>query len=115
VAFAAIVTVVSEPTGRVPMSKVPEFWALLIGTAKGEVFKATFVLLLVKLTVKLLGAGPLRSTCPVMEVPPVTWVGLKLSLMTVGGFTCRVADLLLCPRVAVTMTFVILATGLLRT
>jgi hypothetical protein len=58
----AIVIVVSEPTGRVPISKFAEFCPEN-GTANVASLSATFGLLLVKLTLKpLAGDGPLSST-----------------------------------------------------
>ena len=53
---------------------------------------AAFTLLLVSATLTPpVGAGPVRVTVPVEELPPVTLVGFRLTVDGVGGFTIRFA------------------------
>ena len=63
------------------------------GTLAGTL--ATAVLLLVRPTeIPPAGAGPLKVTVPVELPPPRTLVGLRVSALTPGGVTVRVAPLL---------------------
>ena len=43
--------------------------------------------------VPAVGAAPVSVTVPVLDVPPITLLGLRVSELTVAGFTLRVAAL----------------------
>jgi len=76
---------------------------------------ATTGLALVRATVKPpVGALPVSVTVPVELDPPVTEVGLRVRVESVGGFTVRVAVLLIPPAEAVITTAVWATTGIVR-
>ena len=79
-------TAVDVPTGLVLTVKVAVVAPLGTVTPAGTV--AALVLLLESETsAPPLGAGPLSVTVPVEELPPVTLVGLTLSVEGIGGIT----------------------------
>jgi len=57
------------------------------------------------------GAAPFSVTVPVPPVPPVTEVGVRLTPLTEGACTVRVAVFELPPTVPVIVTGVLVATG----
>ena len=76
---------------------------------------ATAGLALVRATVMPpMGALPVSVTVPVELDPPVTVVGLRVRVESAGGFTVRVAVLLIPPAEAVITTGVWAATGVVR-
>ena len=83
-----MVTEVEVATAVVVTVKVPEVAPAATVTLAGTV--ATDVLLLERVTTAPpVGAGPLRVTVPVEEVPPVTLVGFRVTeeRVVAGGVT----------------------------
>lgn len=58
------------------------------------------------------GAGPLKVTVPVEDLPPTTAVGLKVKELSTGGFTVSVAVCVTPLYLAVIVTVVLVATAL---
>jgi hypothetical protein len=84
------VTDALEPTAEVVIVKVavvaPAATVTLAGTC------AAAVLLLVRVTTAPPdGAGPVKVTVPVDDVPPITEVGLRVTEVSVAAVTVRVA------------------------
>ena len=108
-----MVTVVMEKAERVWMVKralvAPAGMVTLLGTlARLELLRSCT-------TTPPAGAGPLRVTVPVAELPPSTLVGLIVSDWSVtfdeGGLTVRVAVREMPPADAVIVTLVVLETA----
>src|SRR5438105_5792959 len=57
------------------------------------------------------GARPLRVTVPVVGLPPITGLGLKVRLVGWGGCTVRGAEVWLPAKEAVIVTLLTLPTG----
>jgi hypothetical protein len=73
---------------------------------------ATEVLLLVSVTAAPpAGAAPFKVTVPVDEVPPVTLVGLSVTLEGMGALTARFADFVVPLNTAEILTVAFAATG----
>lgn len=85
---AVIVTVLLEATATVVAVKVPVVAPVVNDAVAGTVVEASPDL---SATVKLAGAGPLRVIVPVVEAPPTTLVGARVTPVTVGAATARVA------------------------
>lgn len=87
---AVIVTEALEATGLVVMVK--EAVVAFAGTVTLVGTRAAAVLLLERVTTAPPdGAGPLRVTVPVEEVPPITEVGLTVTALAVAAVTVSVA------------------------
>jgi hypothetical protein len=72
---------------------------------------ATVGLLLLSVTIKPAGgAGPLSVTVPVELKPPATGAGLNVMELITAGFTVSMPVALLVPSIAVTVTWVVMAT-----
>jgi hypothetical protein len=86
------VTDALEPTAEVVIVNVP-----LVAPAATVTLAATcaaVVLLLVRVTTAPPdGAGPVKVTVPVDEVPPITEAGLRLTEVSAAAVTVRVAVL----------------------
>jgi len=105
-----MVTEVCADIGTVVTEKVAVVFPEETVTDAGTV--ATAVLLLVRVTVTPAEeAGPFSVTVPVELVPPPTLVGLRVSVLKAGGITVRVAVLVTPPLLAVMVTAVDAATG----
>ena len=110
---AEIVTEVVIVTVFVLTAKLAVVLPAATVTLEGTV--ATALLLLERVTTAPPdGAGPESVTVPVEAVPPTTEVGLRLTELSVGAVTVKVADRLV-PRVPDMVTEVLLATGLVVT
>ena len=106
---AVMVTGVLLATGSEVAVNVPLLADPAILKLAGTV--AALVLLLISVMVKpAVGAGPLRTTVAMDELPPVTELGLNEKDMITGGFTVKVPLALLEPSVAFTITFVAVGT-----
>ena len=76
---------------------------------------APVLLLLSVTTAPALAAGPLSVTVPVVEVPPITTVGLRLVELTTGAVTVSAVVFVELLLVAEMVTDVLLATGFVLT
>lgn len=88
-----IVTVLLAVCGLVVAVKVAVVAPAATVTEAGTWARPVFELVKVT-TAPPVGAGPLKVTVPVEDVPPTTEVGLRLTLLNVAvaaGFTVRVA------------------------
>jgi hypothetical protein len=91
-----MVTDLFAVTGLLAIANVVD--VRLAGTVTVEGTVATFVLLLVKVTVAPSGgAGPLKISVPVACVPPLTEVGLKVSELSTATLTVKLAVLVVVP------------------
>ena len=108
--IAVIVTEVLLATGLVVMVNVavvaPAATVTLDGTCVAVVLLLDSVT-----TAPFEEAGPVNVTVPVDEDPPITEVGLKLTPLRVSAVTVKLA-VLVTPKIAVIVTEVLLATGL---
>jgi len=87
--FAEIVTFLAEVTVFVVIVRVVAVLPAGTVTLAGTV--ATAVELLVRVTTAPPdGAGPVKATVPVDDVPPFTEVGFKLSEVSVAAVTVKV-------------------------
>ena len=106
---AVMLTFVLAVTAVVVTLKVPLIATPAMLKLAGTV--ATFVLLLIRVTVKpAAGAGPFRVTVPTEPLPPTTGLGLNVIDAITAGFTVSVPLAMLVPRVAVTVAIVCNAT-----
>jgi len=106
---AVTITFVLAATGDVAALKVPLLAAPAILKLTGTV--AALVLLLISMTVKpAAGAGPFSVTVPTEPTPPVTELGLNVTVLMVAGLTASMPPMLLAPTVAVTVTMSVMAT-----
>jgi hypothetical protein len=94
--FPEMVTDLFAVTGLVTIANVIE--VKLAGTVTVGGTVATFVLLLVKVTVAPSeGAGPFKTTVPVACVPPFTEVGVKVTELSAAALTVKLAALVIVP------------------
>ena len=89
---AEMVTKTCEFTGYVVTVKVALVWPL--GTVTLPGVDAEELRLMTDMFIPPFGAGPVRVTVPVAEVPPTTGLGLTPTLENWGGLTVSIA---VCP------------------
>ncbi len=105
---------VMEPVWSVETTWVPTWKLTLVAPAGTSTFPCGEVVEKVvdnATSAPPAGAGPLRVTVPVVGLPPITGLGLKVRLIGLGASTVRVVWIRLGPYNAVRLTFVSCATG----
>lgn len=111
---AVIVTEVEPDTEAVSMLNVALFAPEATETLEGTVATAT-LLLLSDTEIPPLGAAPVSFTVPVEPAPPATVLGASDSELNTGAVTVTVADFSDPPLLAVIVTGVADATGIVET
>jgi hypothetical protein len=110
---AEMVSVATDATARVVTVNVPEVAPATTVTVPGTVALAALELSVI--AIPPVGAGPLRVTVPVEEVPPVTVAGESVRPVSVGGLIVRLAVKVVEPSVPPIVADVVDATAVVVT